>query len=373
MSAPATSRGRVSVPPPLPPHVPPSARLPAAATETPAALTGRPRWEEYVLNHCTKFLARDTTDPRHAFVGVPVDEPRAAIADPWRFPIVDSAPGAPNDNDVTFVWAVPRQAPQPRSVLLVSTCGDLYEPVPLQRVGDTLYWARTLRVPRGRRHRYRFLVDDVARLDPVNPQRETLATGDAWSSFFTWGYTQPVVLERWEYAILDRLTRHILPFNSQEARIYLQRSATDAHGENLYRLDVSVGAVNFIDKILAREERHRVYAYKTCLELIDTVLRRRYPGRDPAFLDERAFMTLYAQLAQNAEPLFWDGWDPARYADPSHFLWLLRRHTFLGAFAHPKYGGNAAAAGWRYLEERFGFDWRPKYEPPLGTSAEYRG
>ncbi len=331
------------------------------------------RWSEYVFNHCAKFLARDSRDPRHAHLGVGAEESRATLADCWRFPIIDAAPGEPDANAVTFVWVDPAEGSAPTSVALLSTCRELHDPRPLVRVGDSIYHALTLVVPRARRFRYRFLVDGGAVNDPINPQTERLPTGALWSSFFTWSYAQPVVFERWEYAILDRLTRHILPFNSAEARGFLERGAVDAQSDHLYRLDVSVGAANFIDKIVAREERHRRYAYKTCLEMIDTILRRRTRGRDPAIIEERAYTTLYDQLAANAPPLVWDGWDLSRYDNPSHFLWLLRRHTYLGAFTHPKYGGNAAAAGWRYLEERFRHAWRPKLEPPLGTSAEYRG
>ena len=74
------------------------------------------------------------------------------------------------------------------------------------------------------------------------------------------------------------------------------------------------------------------------------------------------------------------GWDYGRYDNPKYFLELLRRHTITAAFSHPKYGGNAGAAAWDYLSARYRdgdgntlFDWRRAVEPPLGTSAEYRG
>ena len=58
---------------------------------------------------------------------------------------------------------------------------------------------------------------------------------------------------------------------------------------------------------------------------------------------------------------------------------MVRRHAFLGAFAHPKYGGNAGAIGWRFLAERFrdpsgasAFGWEKAIEPPLGASTDYR-
>jgi len=35
-----------------------------------------------------------------------------------------------------------------------------------------------------------------------------------------------------------------------------------------------------------------------------------------------------------------NGWDTADYGSPRYVLDLLRRHSFTGAFCHPKYGGN---------------------------------
>ncbi|MBL8292259.1 MAG: hypothetical protein JNN08_10510, partial [Bryobacterales bacterium] len=68
-------------------------------------------------------------------------------------------------------------------------------------------------------------------------------------------------------------------------------------------------------------------------------------------------------------------------------LYLLRRHVVTGAFCHPKYGGNAGAAGWAYLEETYRkpspspgvlgdtfFDWRRSLEPAAGgRNQDYRG
>jgi hypothetical protein len=97
------------------------------------------------------------------------------------------------------------------------------------------------------------------------------------------------------------------------------------------------------------------------------------PGEQP----RETFADLYADMWNGTV----SGWDYAAYGNPRFFLQLLRRHTFTGAFSHPKYGGNAAAAGWAYLEERFRddatgtsrFAWRRITEPPLGTDPVYRG
>jgi hypothetical protein len=337
-----------------------------------------------VLNHCTKYLARDTVDARHSYLGTLDGQSRSRHSDSWRFPIVDASSLGPNLNDVTFVVMAARHAVSPTSVEVLSTCHRLYDPIPLQRVESSTFWARTVRTPSASRYRYKIVVDGVAGLDPINPQTETLPTGEVWSSFFTYGYAQPVSFERWELALIDRLTRHILPFTSREARNFIERHANgNLFAGNLYRLDISLGVANFIDNVLAREERHRLVSYKTCLELIDLVLRRRYVDRDPEFLAEDAFVTLYNQLASNDAALFSDGWDATRFDNPAFFLWLLRRHAFLGAFTHPKYGGNASAAAWAYLSDRYSggtlaqpvdlFDWRRGLEKPIGTNPDYRG
>lgn len=338
----------------------------------------------YILNYCAKHLARDNADPRHSYWGTYDDQPRARVSESWRFPIIDSHDGTDVDayewNDVSFVYTVPREGEPPASVEVVTTCHVLYEPISLEPVDDSIYRSVTLKVRKGERHRYKLLVDGVAILDPLNPQTEMLSSGDVWSSFFTWACTQPISFEPWEVVLLDRLTRHILPFNSKEAQNFLQRIANEGSVGHLHRLDISSGAVNYIDKLVAREERHQLYAYKTCLEMLDRILRARNPGKDLVFLPESQFLRIYGEMADNALALFADGWDANRYGSPSYFLWLLRRHTWTGAFAHPKYGGNPGGMAWAYLAERFttdagdtAFFWRQAIEPPLGSSPEYRG
>jgi hypothetical protein len=144
-------------------------------------------------------------------------------------------------------------------------------------------------------------------------------------------------------------------------------------------LDEPVGAANFIDKILAREEAHHLADYKVCLELIDGLLRRRNPYIEPAAMPLSMFEDLYDQLG-NADHATIDGWDYASYGNPRYFLQLLRRHTYTGAFAHPRYGGNVGGLGWSYLERLAQdvrgttcFDWRRAQEPPLGRNPEYHG
>jgi hypothetical protein len=339
------------------------------------------RDDQEILNYCTKYLSR-AGDP-------------SSSAETWRFPIIDvfrSNPTDPNDsdNEVVFVYKA-----APGTIAQVSVLGSfatLYEAIPLAPVRflgeETGYFGLTVAVPKGQTHIYQYVVDGKLTLDPINPQRVVLENGKTWSRFFTDNYLQPLILELWELKLLYRLTEQILPFRVAEAELFLQqfynyldRQAKDA--SKVYRLDESVGEVNAIDKLLAREERHRLNDYRICLKQIDTVLRKRNPYVEPTELSKEYFNDLYNALAQDpANPANRiDGWDYGLYANPPFFLYILRRHAVTAAFSHPKYSGNVGAAGWAYLSEKYYevkdgqratlFDWRSALEKPLGTNTSY--
>jgi hypothetical protein len=354
-----------------------------------------PKSDIYVLNHCAKYLARDYhAAARHDYGPFPASDPRAQIAEAWRFPVIDGYSEGGDSiagydrNEVTFVYFDPQSAKIPEKVGVIGTFANLYEPIALRRVADFPYFTATAVVPKGEVHTYRYVVDGTSVVDPINPQLVTLDNGAVWSRFFTQGCTQPITFERSAMTILQRFTAHILPFRSESGQNFLNRyyenldhDNRDMRYPNAYRLDESVGAANYIDKVVAREEIHHLVDYQTCLPIIDRVLRLRDPFQDPAVMPSGIYVALYGEM-ENHQPGAREiaGWDYDRYADPRYFLELLRRHTLTGAFAHPKYGGNVGAAGWAYLEERYRdangrtlFDWRVNQEPPLGTSADYRG
>ncbi len=296
------------------------------------AVTLVERDDVYVLNHCTRFLARTDTAPRHDFGQYAAGEARAAICEAWRFPIVDawfdgrSVTASYGFNTVTFVYDA--RAEDVSSVEVVGTFGDLFDPVPLdpvEFVGEaTGYWAVALRVPKGQVHRYLFSVDGRLVLDPVNPQQTRTDNGQDWSQFFTDACQVPLVLSRREREVLGRLVAHLLPFRLPEnsafvRQVYntLDRSRTQQF-PLAYRLDEEVGVVNYIDKLLARAERHNADDYRTCLAMIDGLLRRRFGGLDPLTLPPDAYAELYGQMAADSV----DGWDTSRYGSPRFFLLL---------------------------------------------------
>ncbi len=142
--------------------------------------------DQYVLNYCTKYLARFNTDPRHTYGPPGTSAPRDRIAEAWRFPIVDTYAGGAsafsnsaefsNYNEVTFIYAG-ADAKSPVSVAVIGTFATLYDPIPLQHVNfegeATRYWTVTYVIPKGEKHNYRFIVDGAFPInDPVNPQED---------------------------------------------------------------------------------------------------------------------------------------------------------------------------------------------------------
>jgi hypothetical protein len=348
--------------------------------------------EEYVLNHCAKHLSRRSRPPVPAAGGN--DAIQSGISESWRFPIIGlmggDDPESQEANLVTFVYQVDPGDERPIEVL--GTFATLYQPVPLRRVlfegEDTGYRAVSLGIPEAQVHTYKYNVDGQYVLDPINPQRVRLANGQWWSRFFTDGYLQPLILENWEVRLLYRLVEQILPFRSAEAENFLSRYYFGLNRDQrksdmpkAYRLDSSVGEVNAIDKLLAKQEAHRLIDYRLCLKQIDRALRRQNPFADPSDMSAEDYVQIYEKMADSRPG---DGsiagWDYSEYANPAFFLYLLRRHAVTAAFSHPRYAGNVGAAGWAYLSERFVdpnskttlFDWRAALESPLGTNSHYR-
>jgi hypothetical protein len=329
--------------------------------------------DSHTLDLCAKHLARLNTDLRHSYNGHLIGNSRARFSEGWRFPVIESD-SQPGSNQVTFVWRREMDEARPDSVTLLGTFTAMYARVPLQEIPGSIYWHATLRIPKKTCHRYLFEVDGRLEQDRVNPQTEKDDDGRTWSRFFTEYATKPLVLQAHERLLLNRFVQHILPFRTQAAEEFL-RAPGNPLPKSVHRLDQAVGVLNFIDKLLAREEAHNLPDYQICLREIERLLRLREPYFEPHLVPKPVFQQLYEEMKGSVP-----GWNTNVYGNPSHFLRMVRRHAFLGAFAHPKYGGNAMGLGWRFLEERFRdkqgntvFDWRKALEKPLGTNEEYVG
>ena len=270
--------------------------------------------DEYVLNYATKYLARFNTDRRHSYGGVGVEAPRDNIAEAWRFPVIDTYGGGvvsvtavadfDNYNTVTFVYAGADRK-SPASVGVIGTFATLYEPLALRQVlweGEpTRFWALSFAVPKGQKHRYRFIIDSAFPInDPINPQEQVEDNGAVWSAFFTDAYSSPVVMDRWELDILYRLSTEILPFQTEGASNFLNRfydhldqASQDSRYAHVYRMDTSVGEVNFIDNILAREERCRITrsACTSSIACYDDAIRTPSRAKSAGTSTSRSTMT----------------------------------------------------------------------------------
>lgn len=347
----------------------------------------------YVLNQCTKYLARTNVDYRHNFgqYSNPADD-RGRVSEAWRFPIVDSFydPAAPDlgysYNSVTFVYTQPDR-PKNLEVSVTGSFSPRYQPLKLRQLQvldePSGIYALSVAIPKGKVHTYKFLVNDQPVVDPINPQQQIADNGRVWSRFFTHLCSNLITFERWEADVLERLTEHILPFRTKEGQRFLEyyynylgKTDKETQFARAYRFDQPVGVINFIDKILAKEEHHRLIDYRICLKIIDKVLRARVPLVAPCDMSKEEYIRIYEEMATDNV----DGWDKNLYGSPKFFLKILRRHTYTGAFAHPKYGGNTGGLGWNYLRQNFAtaagntaFDWGRSIEKPLGESDDYRG
>jgi hypothetical protein len=339
--------------------------------------------DDNLLSLCTKYLAHSA---------LRIDGVFRPATEPWHYPLIESTIPVdgcqdPGWNDVTFVY-LRREGSDPKHVSVIGTFLPLYEPVPLRaaqfRGKDTRYFSVSVSIPKRQFHTYRFLVDGILECDSINPQIRRLDNGVEWSCFFTEEYSRPSVLVERELRLLSRLVTEITPLRSPDAENFLKRFYNDLdqadqtlQQPHIYRLDDSVGEVNFIDNLLAAGERHHLPTYRLGLRKIFNILTDRHPEGEPSKLPRQVFQQVLRKLQENSFP----GWSDVNSPSPREFVEVLRRHTVMGAFTHPRYGGNSAASGWEYLRERFPgddpsgtcFDWRLAIEKPLGVSDIYFG
>jgi Gluconate 2-dehydrogenase subunit 3 len=349
------------------------------------------RNDEQILNYCTKHLARGV---KLFSEDVSSDSFNlSTISENWRFPIVEPAlddnGGTGTVNRVTLVWMA-KSSDTINSVRAIGSFVPWYESIELTPVkfedGNTNFYACQLMLPVGKSYYYKFIINGIKFTDPINPQIKILSNGKQWSFFFTDFYNASEEFEAWEISLLYRLANQIVPFRTKEAqnfinRFYLSLTKPEKHVMPIYKLDDSVGEVNFITNILVKEERHHLSDYKICLSIIDQLLRKRNPTVDSWTVSEELINELYDEMATGNVP----DWDYAIYNNPRYFLSLIRRHTLTGAFSHPRYGGNIGGVGWKYLQEKFDikndtaqvtgnyFNWQLSMEKPIGNNEDYKG
>lgn len=348
--------------------------------------------DEQILNYCAKYLARGAKLFNDAVA--PDSFNLATVSENWRFPLVLSQTDEKGEtgklNKVIFIWHT-KPGENISSIAVVGSFAPLYQSFPLTPViyedNNTGFYSCTVDVPVSKSYYYKFIINGNDALDRINPQRKKFTNGREWSFFFTDYYNSSEEFEEWEISLLYRLANQVVPFRTEEAqnfinRFYLTLAKRDEKlAMPIYKLDDSVGEVNYITNVLAKEERHHLQDYKVCLALIDKLLRIRNPFTDSWMVSEEIIIDLYNEMASGNVP----GWDYNQYANPTYFLGLIRRHTITGAFSHPKYGGNIGGAGWNYLNQKYPikndaaqvtgsyFNWQLALEKPLGTNADYTG
>lgn len=105
----------------------------------------------------------------------------------------------------------------------------------------------------------------------------------------------------------------------------------------------AANCVNFIDKLLANEERTSLPLYRQALADLDRHAQARW---QKSFAGAGA--DVQRECLENLEDGSLQHWQAALGQQP--FFEMLRFHTILGFLAAPKFGGNADFSGWRALK-----------------------
>lgn len=320
---------------------------------------------QFVLNQSEKIIFKNNTTDISAI-------------DSAVFPVIQTYyPDKANFNLVTFIFFSQAE----KDIFLLGNFANLYTNYQLSRVkfndSNTHFYAITLKLPNKSLYFYQFKIDHNFTLDPLNSFSKTLDNGETWSCFTTEGYKTPIIFEDWEVKILQRVVSYILPFKTNEFKTFINRHS--AQFDNTTRSMVNqlyydIGTVNFIDKLLARNEQHHVISYRLCISEMKNVLLRINTTQEPEDMDEYFYAKLFEIMANNDHTI----WDKSVYAEPAYFLKVLRRHIITAAFSHPRHGGNTQALGWQFLADLLQnkpednlFDWQQALEKPLGTNKDY--
>jgi len=301
------------------------------------------------------------------------------------FPVIETTKSKNHQNTfnhVNFVYFA--DSKDKINIYLIGDFDYLYKKRKLHQIflndSPTRFWAITLKLPIGNLFYYKFLVNNKLVTDPLNTLSKTLDNNIEWSVCFTHYYKNAIVFEKWEWVILQRLVSYLLPFKTDEFDTFVNKHQGQFNNMTrslVSQLNYDIGCVNFIDKLIAKDERHHIIDYKLCLKEIKRILLLLNQFQEPGEMDEYFYQRVYEIMINTDFSL----WDKSRYEEPDYFIKVLRRHIITAAFSHPKYGGNTLALGWQFLnallkennEDNAGYDWRQAIEKPLGTNTEYAG
>ena len=108
----------------------------------------------------------------------------------------------------------------------------------------------------------------------------------------------------------------------------------------------TAGVIRFIDGALAGHDADKRPLYRTGLQQVQQQRRALFPdSRSIAALSNHQRIALLGAV------------------EDSPFFYQLRRHTVMGFFCHPKYGGNRDQVGWKHI----GLKPRMHHHHPFGA------
>lgn len=105
------------------------------------------------------------------------------------------------------------------------------------------------------------------------------------------------------------------------------------------------GVIWFIDRTLADYDQDKRELYKRGLAEMQAKRAELFPGSSSI-----AGLTKDQQIQL------------LRAMEKTEFFEIVRYHTILGFFGHPKYGGNRDQVGWKLI----GVEYAMQYQPPFG-------
>ena len=148
------------------------------------------------------------------------------------------------------------------------------------------------------------------------PRPQALAAAHASS--------EPVTFTSAQWKTVEAITGRIIPTDHEAGAI-------------------EANCVNFIDKVLANEDRAQKSVYKGGLAALDAASERRFKKSFVKLTEDQQDELLAAVEVDAA-----NGW-PEAAGSASGFFGTIRAHTLVGFLSDPKYGGNRNYVGWKIL------------------------
>ena len=106
---------------------------------------------------------------------------------------------------------------------------------------------------------------------------------------------------------------------------------------------IEANCVNFIDKVLANEDKAQMSIYDKGLTALNAVSSKHL---QKSFIDLNEVQQDEILAALETDAV--DGWSDSA-GSPATFFVTVRAHTLIGFLSDPKYGGNQDYVGWKLI------------------------